>query len=94
MAHDKNASPQFIGALTELVWEQIKDVAVDTEAFARYILLAIHGMAMSTHERDRHAGRKNIEVSDALLLARRNEALADILKAHVEETKKAATTKS
>jgi len=36
MAHDKNASPQFIGALTELVWEQIKDVAVDTEAFARY----------------------------------------------------------
>jgi len=40
MAHDKNASPQFIGALTELVWEQIKDVAVDTEAFARYTLLA------------------------------------------------------
>jgi len=49
MAHDKNASPQFIGALTELVWEQIKDVAVDTEAFARYILLARYGMATSTH---------------------------------------------
>ena len=31
-----NATPQFIGALTEMVWEQIESVAEDLEAFARY----------------------------------------------------------
>ena len=30
-----NATPQFIGALTELVWTQIEGVAGDLESFAR-----------------------------------------------------------
>lgn len=31
----KNATPQFIGALTELVWFQIASVSGDVEGFAR-----------------------------------------------------------
>ncbi|SLM35207.1 apoptosis-inducing taf9-like domain 1 family [Lasallia pustulata] len=31
-----NATPQFIGALTELVWAQIESVSVDLEAFAQH----------------------------------------------------------
>lgn len=37
LALGKNATPQFIGALTELVWYKISEAAVDVEAFARYI---------------------------------------------------------
>lgn len=32
-----NATPRFIGALTELVWTQIELAARDVEAFARYL---------------------------------------------------------
>ncbi|RKF80672.1 Inner kinetochore subunit mhf1 [Golovinomyces cichoracearum] len=31
-----SATPQFIGALTEMVWIQIENVAMDLEAFARH----------------------------------------------------------
>ncbi|KAI1004044.1 hypothetical protein K3495_g4167 [Podosphaera aphanis] len=31
-----SATPQFIGALTEMVWAQIENVAVDVEAFAHH----------------------------------------------------------
>jgi len=31
-----NATPQFIGALTELVWSQIEGVAEDLQSFARH----------------------------------------------------------
>lgn len=31
-----NATPQFIGALTEMVWEQIVNVATDIESFSRH----------------------------------------------------------
>ncbi|MCJ1314051.1 hypothetical protein MMC25_007731 [Agyrium rufum] len=30
------ASPQFIGALTELVWTQIENTAIDLESFAKH----------------------------------------------------------
>ncbi|KAJ5982974.1 hypothetical protein N7481_005073 [Penicillium waksmanii] len=52
-----NATPQFIGALTEMVWAQI----------------------------GAHAGRSTVNVSDVMLLARRNEGLESILKAFVEQ---------
>ncbi|CAI7570512.1 unnamed protein product [Penicillium bialowiezense] len=50
-----NATPQFIGALTEMVWAQI--------------------------------GRSTINLSDVMLLARRNEGLDSILRAFVEQEK-------
>ncbi|KAF9880975.1 apoptosis-inducing taf9-like domain 1 family [Colletotrichum karsti] len=31
-----NATPQFIGALTEMVWSQIESVAIDLENFSRH----------------------------------------------------------
>ncbi|KAL8980066.1 MAG: hypothetical protein Q9205_004750 [Flavoplaca limonia] len=33
-----NASPQFIGALTELLWTQIANVSEDLRAFARLVI--------------------------------------------------------
>ncbi|PGH07584.1 hypothetical protein AJ80_07973 [Polytolypa hystricis UAMH7299] len=62
-----DATPQFIGALTELVWAQIETVGQDLEAFAK------------------HAGRSTINVSDVMLLARRNEGLESILRAFVDQ---------
>ena len=32
-----NASPQFIGALTEMVYAQLQNTALEIEAFARYV---------------------------------------------------------
>jgi len=34
-----NATPQFIGALTELVWTQIANSSLDMERFAKYVFL-------------------------------------------------------
>ncbi|KAI9374724.1 kinetochore component CENP-S-domain-containing protein [Aspergillus egyptiacus] len=62
-----NATPQFIGALTELVWVQIETASQDLECFAK------------------HAGRSTINVSDVMMLARRNEGLESILKAFIDQ---------
>ncbi|OJJ88283.1 CENP-S family protein [Aspergillus glaucus CBS 516.65] len=62
-----NATPQFIGALTEMVWAQIETSSQDLESFAK------------------HAGRSTVNVSDVLLLARRNEGLESILRAFIDK---------
>ncbi|KAH8891294.1 hypothetical protein GQ53DRAFT_648945, partial [Thozetella sp. PMI_491] len=36
LAAGRNATPQFTGALTELVWEQIVSAAADLENFAKH----------------------------------------------------------
>ncbi|KAG7128928.1 Centromere protein S like [Verticillium longisporum] len=36
MKKNRNATPQFIGALTEMVWEQIEATATDLEGFSRH----------------------------------------------------------
>ncbi|GAB7344573.1 hypothetical protein MBLNU457_3071t1 [Dothideomycetes sp. NU457] len=64
-----NATPQFIGALTELVWAQIENVSLDLEAFTK------------------HAGRNVVDTKDVMLLARRNEGLAQLLKDVVDQAK-------
>ncbi|KAK4178369.1 kinetochore component CENP-S-domain-containing protein [Triangularia setosa] len=33
---NRNATPQFIGALADLVWSQIENVAIDLESFSRH----------------------------------------------------------
>ena len=38
LEYGANASPQFIGALTELVYAQIEGVAGDVESFARFVV--------------------------------------------------------
>lgn len=36
LSQDLNASPHFIGALSEMAWAQIENVAHDLEAFAKH----------------------------------------------------------
>ncbi|KAJ4388720.1 MHF histone-fold complex component [Gnomoniopsis smithogilvyi] len=36
LRRNRNATPQFIGALTEMVWTQIENVALDLESFSRH----------------------------------------------------------
>ncbi|KAK4191677.1 kinetochore component CENP-S-domain-containing protein [Podospora australis] len=36
LRRNRNATPQFIGALNELVWTQIENVAIDLESFSRH----------------------------------------------------------
>ncbi|KAI1182492.1 kinetochore component CENP-S-domain-containing protein [Nemania serpens] len=36
LRRNRNVTPQFIGALTEMVWSQIENVAVDLESFSRH----------------------------------------------------------
>ncbi|KAL8806063.1 MAG: hypothetical protein Q9182_001595 [Xanthomendoza sp. 2 TL-2023] len=62
-----NATPQFIGALTELLWAQIGNVSQDLRSFAR------------------HANRQIIATEDVLLLARRNDDLATVLRSCLEQ---------
>lgn len=33
---NRNATPQFIGALADMVWTQIESVAIDLESFSRH----------------------------------------------------------
>lgn len=66
VAQDINATPQCIGGLSEMVWNQVQTVAQDLEAFAK------------------HGGRNTINSKDVLLLGRRNEGLAEVLKHHAK----------
>ncbi|KHN98485.1 Histone-fold protein [Metarhizium album ARSEF 1941] len=36
LRRNRNATPQFIGALTEMVWTQIENIAIDLESFANH----------------------------------------------------------
>ncbi|KAI0166891.1 kinetochore component CENP-S-domain-containing protein [Hypoxylon sp. FL1284] len=36
LRRNRNVTPQFIGALTEMVWAQIENVALDLETFSRH----------------------------------------------------------
>ncbi|KZZ96498.1 Histone-fold protein [Moelleriella libera RCEF 2490] len=36
LRRNRNATPQFIGALTEMVWTQVENVAIDLESFANH----------------------------------------------------------
>ncbi|WZH45063.1 kinetochore component CENP-S-domain-containing protein [Fusarium acuminatum] len=76
LRRNRNATPQFIGALTELVWTQIgtsqytpKNVATDLESFSN------------------HAGRSTVTTDDVLLLARKNPDLHQIMKEFVDQAK-------
>lgn len=37
LQYEANASPQFIGALTEMVYAQLQSTASEVESFARYV---------------------------------------------------------
>ncbi|KAJ5894822.1 hypothetical protein N7495_006513 [Penicillium taxi] len=61
-----STTPQFISALTELVWIQLETASIDIESFAK------------------HAGRSKVNISDVMMLGRRNEGVNAILRAYIE----------
>ncbi|KAH6626227.1 kinetochore component CENP-S-domain-containing protein [Chaetomium sp. MPI-SDFR-AT-0129] len=36
LQRNRNATPQFIGALTDMIWHQIENVATDLESFSQH----------------------------------------------------------
>jgi centromere protein S len=101
---DFNATPQFIGALTELVYTQIGKKLPTLPPFHSPILifpihtipnpttLYQHPIANSARDLEvfsKHAGRKVIATDDVMLLTRRNEALESILKQELDQMKAA-----
>lgn len=94
-----NATPQFIGALTELLWAQIgrSDRCIPARqrgltsrtrhrqrgsmCFCKASRSEFNDSAPADEGIDsRHAGRKTITTDDVLLLSRRNEELAKVLR--------------
>ncbi|KAH8167537.1 hypothetical protein CIB48_g710 [Xylaria polymorpha] len=73
LRRNRNVTPQYIGALTEMVWSQIaiRERRIRLESFSR------------------HAGRSTITTDDVLLLARRNGDLHSIIKDFVDQEKAA-----
>ncbi|KAF2749060.1 hypothetical protein M011DRAFT_388827, partial [Sporormia fimetaria CBS 119925] len=75
-----NATPQFIGALTELVWTQIAKTSVPEADGWTFQANTSRDLELFA----KHAGRKVIQAEDVLLLARRNEELEEMLQRELE----------
>jgi centromere protein S len=88
-----NATPQFIGALTEMVWAQ-----TGIEIFGPLGLMDLSDRLLENVAQDlesfaKHAGRLTVTTDDVMLITRRNEALHDIMKDFIDKDK-AAMNKS
>ena len=84
-----NATPQFIGALTEMVWEQI-GTYLPPSSFLLYPFQKLtHSANVATDLEafSRHAGRTTVTTDDVLLVTRRNDALHDIMKDFIDKEK-------
>jgi hypothetical protein len=89
LRRNRNATPQFIGALTEMVWTQIGTAHC---AHAAHQCRAdrqggIENVAIDLESFANHASRPNITTEDVLLLARKNPDLQQIMGDFVEERK-------
>ncbi|KAJ6133852.1 hypothetical protein N7523_000174 [Penicillium sp. IBT 18751x] len=100
-----NATPQFIGALTEMVWAQIDLALVYRPRRSRTVIACcvhLEGVLATDYVTEtvsqdletfaKHAGRSTVNVTDVMLLARRNEGLKSILLAFVEQQKSSEET--
>ena len=95
LRRNRNATPQFIGALTEMVWTQIGGlsyVAMPPRQ-PRMLTNRAENVAIDLESFSRHAGRTSITTDDVLLLARRNADLNGIIKDFVDEQKAAKVSK-
>ncbi|ODA84053.1 hypothetical protein RJ55_02571 [Drechmeria coniospora] len=99
MRRNINATPQFIGALTELVWTQIGDSSpASLQRAARQRMQPDQGPTLTPRWKPEnisidlesfcnHAGRSTVTTDDVLLLARKNPDLRQLMEAFVEERK-------
>ena len=84
-----NATPQFIGSLTELVWAQIgKLVFLNTPSSCAIADDDLETAAVDLESFAKHAGRTTVKTDDVMLLTRRNDGLEQILKKAMEDLKK------
>lgn len=95
LRRNRNATPQFIGALTEMVWTQIGEQSrISTPGGQlRILITGAENVAIDLESFSRHAGRTSITTDDVLLLARRNADLNGIIKDFVDEQKAAKVSK-
>lgn len=95
LRRNRNATPQFIGALTEMVWTQIGEqsrISILAEQL-RILITRAENVAIDLESFSRHATRTSITTDDVLLLARRNADLNGIIKDFVDEQKAAKVSK-
>jgi centromere protein S len=85
-----NATPQFIGALTEMVWSQTG--IAEWNSFESTSNFYAEGVAQDLENFAKHAGRTTVTTDDVLLITRRNDALHDIMKDFIDNDK-AGTSK-
>lgn len=85
-----NATPQFIGAVTEMVWEQI-GISLPIRIIVPHSMLQLltnpANVATDLESFSRHAGRTTVTTDDVLLITRRNDALHDIIKDFIDKEK-------
>lgn len=100
LKRNRNATPQFIGALTELVWTQIGESMPFPSPRAKIpadqARRIVENVGTDLESFSNHAGRSTVTTDDVLLLARKNPDLHQIMKEFVDQTKaekEAAKTK-
>lgn len=99
LRRNRNATPQFIGALTEMVWTQIGkmlslSLLCSLLGFRHLTSQATENVALDLESFSRHAGRTTVQTDDVLLLARRNADLHDIIKDFVDEQNAAKVSRA
>lgn len=79
-----NATPQFIGALTEMVWAQI-GIFRSSVGDRGCADCGVETVSQDLETFAKHAGRSTVTTDDVLLVTRRNDALHDIIKEFIDK---------
>ncbi|KJK92524.1 hypothetical protein H633G_03566 [Metarhizium anisopliae BRIP 53284] len=91
LRRNRNATPQFIGALTEMVWTQIgkknNPLASTLTSSEKHLTRRAENVAIDLESFANHASRPNVTTEDVLLLARKNPDLQQIMGEFVDERK-------
>lgn len=87
LRQNTTATPQFIGALTEMVWTQIGTGFEDLREDIAMTNMLAENVATDLESFSRHAGRTTITTDDVLLITRRNDALHGIIKDFIDKEK-------
>ena len=89
LQRNRNATPQFIGALTDMVWHQIGTTRSCSTCHSAILLYFPENVAIDLESFSQHAGRTTVTTDDVLLLARRNSDLYSVIKDEIDKEKAA-----